>query len=227
MKNCNKCNTLHEKPGKFCSRSCANIRGPRIPRVTSTCPNCEIQFEHRVTETRKFCSSKCHLVNSGGYREGSGRAKTGYYKGIYCGSTYELCWVIYNLDHGFEFSRFPGKLEVNGVIYYPDFLTTEMNIVEIKGYEHQDSVDRKTKVAESHGYTVNVLRHHDMNEMFEYVTKIYGKKLHILYDDYKPKYSYICHYCDSEFTRDSLVKTEAVFCSRVCCGKGHRGRVEK
>lgn len=26
----------------------------------------------------------------GGYRKGSGRSKHGYYKGIYCGSTYEL-----------------------------------------------------------------------------------------------------------------------------------------
>ena len=29
MKKCPKCNKDHEKPGKFCSRSCANSRGPR------------------------------------------------------------------------------------------------------------------------------------------------------------------------------------------------------
>ena len=42
----------------------------------------------------------------GGYRPGSGRAKTGYYKGIYCGSTYELAWVIYQIDNNKDFSRF-------------------------------------------------------------------------------------------------------------------------
>ena len=46
----------------------------------------------------------------GGYREGSGRSKSGYYNGIYCGSTYELCWVIYALDTQVKFDRFKGRV---------------------------------------------------------------------------------------------------------------------
>jgi hypothetical protein len=53
---------------------------------------------------------------AGGYRIGSGRSKSGYYKGIYCGSTYELCWAIHALDHNIKFSRFDKKLEKDGVI---------------------------------------------------------------------------------------------------------------
>jgi len=56
-------------------------------------------------------------VSVGGLRNGSGRSKSGYYKEIYCGSTYELCWVIYNLDHNISFSRFSGYL-TDGKIKY-------------------------------------------------------------------------------------------------------------
>lgn len=158
---------------------------------------------------------------AGGYREGSGRSKSGYYKGIYCGSTYELCWVIYNLDHNIEFSRFPTKLEKDGVIYYPDFLLSDgKTIVETKGYEKQDSVDRKTAVAVHFGYTVKVLRKEDLQYAFDYVNETYGtNKYYTLYDGYKPKYKHICSCCLEEFETDRKIKTEEKFCSRVCAGK--------
>ena len=37
---------------------------------------------------------------SGGLRHGSGRGKKGWYKGYWCDSTWELAWVIYQLDNG-------------------------------------------------------------------------------------------------------------------------------
>jgi hypothetical protein len=157
----------------------------------------------------------------GGYRKGSGRSKSGYYKGIYCGSTYELCWVIYNLDHKIEFTRFPGKLEKDGVVYYPDFLLSdEKTIVETKGYENDISVNKKTKVAEFFGYVVHVLRKKDLEYAFEYVeTKYKTKKFYELYDNYKPKYTHKCDNCQLEFQTDRKVKTNIKFCSRVCAGK--------
>lgn len=111
----------------------------------------------------------------GGYREGSGRAKTGYYKGYYCGSTWELAWVIYNIDHGIKFQRFPKTLIGNGIKYIPDFLQ-DGKIIEIKGYENSDSVERKTKLAESLGYEVIVLRKEDLKECFQWVKANYVYK---------------------------------------------------
>lgn len=161
------------------------------------------------------------FMPAGGYRTGSGRSKSGYYKGIYCGSTYELCWVIYNLDHAIEFTRFPGKLEKDGITYYPDFLLSDgKTIVETKGYEKQESVDKKTKVAESFGYFVKVLRKEDLQYAFEYVAQKYGtKKFFELYDGYKPKYRHLCDFCKIEFETDIKRKTETKFCSRICAGK--------
>lgn len=163
---------------------------------------------------------------AGGYREGSGRSKSGYYKGIYCGSTYELCWVIYSIDHKIQFSRFPGKLEKDGIAYYPDFLLSdEKTIVETKGYEKQDSVDKKTNVAESFGYIVKVLRKEDLEYAFTYVTETYKtKKFYELYDEYKPKYSHTCDCCQFMFETDRKIKTGTKFCSRICSGKFQKSK---
>lgn len=253
MKNCPKCGSEHNKFGLFCSRSCANSRGPRtdafkkqvsekltgkkghpnplrgkhlVERVIKSCMNCGLQFETLLKKPGKYCSNNCWKKQSGGYREGSGRAKIGYYKGIYCGSTYELVWVIYHLDHNVEFIRFPGSLEKDGIKYYPDFLLGNL-IIEIKGYETQTIVDIKSNVAESYGYTVSVLRKEDLEKEFSWVRQKYQyKELYELYDDYKPKYNLICSNCNSEFFRDSKPKTDVVFCSRLCAGKGHKGRVK-
>lgn len=201
------------------------------PKVDKVCPVCSNNFTVRPSgKTRIYCSKACYCTDStqqyrkaapGGYRPGSGRSKSGYYKEIYCGSTYELCWVIYSLDHGIEFTRFPGLLAHNGVKYYPDFLLADgKTVIETKGYEKQDSVDVKTAVAEHHGYTLKVLRAIDLQPAFDYVAQQYGtKEYHTLYDDYKPLYNYVCGHCEKEYSRDKKVKTEAKFCSRACCGK--------
>ena len=157
----------------------------------------------------------------GGYRLGSGRSKSGYYKGIYCGSTYELCWVIYSIDHNIKFTRFPGKLELNRIVYYPDFLLDDQKtIIETKGYESQASVDIKSSMAESLGYIVKVLRKKDLEYAFSYVRTTYGtNKFYTLYDEYKPTYSYVCSNCNLLYSSDKLRRTETGFCSRKCAGQ--------
>jgi hypothetical protein len=253
MKTCPKCNTEHSKLGKFCSRTCANSRGPKteefkqslrekmsgrkgipnvnkgrylVERVSVQCNYCGVDFLKTLTASAKYCSRKCWKHHAGGYRSGSGRSKSGHYKQIYCGSTYELCWVIYNIDHGVKFNRFPGFIENTDLKYYPDFLLDDhKTIVEIKGFENQESVDRKTKLAESVGYTVNVYRKDDLKYAFDYVKKKYNTtKYHTLYDEYKPLYHYTCSCCAETFSRDKQLKTEVVYCSRKCAGKGHKGR---
>jgi len=206
--------------------------------LDKTCPVCKNIFPVRSSEKKKiYCGRECYLKDSehkyrsqtsGGYRPGSGRSKSGYYKGIYCGSTYELCWVIYHLDHNIKFSRFEGSIENQNLKYYPDFLLDDgKTIVEIKGFEKQKSVDRKTKLAESFGYSVKVLRFDDLEFAFNYVKEKYTDNYHTLYDGYKPKYSHVCACCKNNFIRDKKLKTDVVFCSRQCAGRGHKGRKNK
>lgn len=197
---------------KFCSSSCSakfnnknrivsdeqkiKTRNSLLKPISfKNCVMCGEEFlPPRKNKKRKTCSYNCfneHRLknmptpkNLGGYREGSGRSKHGYYKGIYCGSTYELCWVIYNLDHGIKFKRFPNFLEKDGLKYYPDFLLDDgKTIIETKGYESEESVQKKTKLAESFGYIVKVLRKNDLKDIFNYVeTKYNTKKFQTLYD---------------------------------------------
>jgi hypothetical protein len=89
-------------------------------------------------------------------------------------------------------------------------LTENKTIIETKGYEKQESVDRKTALAESFGYTVKVLRKDDLQYAFEYVKTTYQtSKYYTLYDEYKPKYNYVCSCCNKSFTRlDNLKKHE-------------------
>jgi len=240
------CISVHGDKNKFCSRKCANVRiwdeakrarhseiakrHPNyIPAVfeTKTCA-CGKEFKSKPIKKQKYCSLSCASkytpkspkFNAGGYREGSGRSKSGYFKGVYCGSTYELCWVIYQMDKGLPFSRFEGLLEQDGLKYYPDFIVGEKQIVEIKGY-WTEAVDRKTRMAESLGYSVKVLYKDDLKNVFKYVEDKYGtKKFQTLYDDHRPNYVGTCLYCKKEFSSERRKpKTKEVFCSRVCCGK--------
>lgn len=160
----------------------------------------------------------------GGYREGSGRSKSGYYKGIYCGSTYELCWVIHSIDNDLKFKRFEKKLTDGVITYFPDFiLDDDKTIIELKGYELGDSVKNKTLLAEKLGYKVIILRKEDLTDIFKYVYQKFGtKKFHTLYDGYKPKFEYHCKNCNNLILKDKKKKTEFIFCSRKCSMLGNK-----
>lgn len=185
------------------------------------CPKCKKIFNTRYGY-RKYCSRECERLDrkgkGGGYREGSGRSKSGYYKGIYCGSTYELVYVIYRLDHNLCVKRFDGYIKNDKICYYPDFIEGNL-ITEIKGYYTQ-LVDEKSKLAKENGYDIQVLYKKDLIYAFNWAKENYQYKvLTDLYDNYKPRYKYICDYCKKEFYSEKKKKTEHVFCSRTCCGK--------
>jgi DNA-directed RNA polymerase subunit M/transcription elongation factor TFIIS len=158
-----------------------------VERIEWQCAGCNKKRLVVPSYDVKYCSKACGIKHGGlgGIREGSGRAKTGYYNGIYCGSTYELCWVIYNLDHNISFTRFPGYLEKDGLKYYPDFLLDDgKTIVEIKGFE-DEKVALKTALAEEKGFIVLLLKREDLRDIFDYVTKVYGtKQYHKLYQSF-------------------------------------------
>lgn len=184
-----------------------------------------VKCDERVKARRK----SGELKPVGGVREGSGRSKSGYYKGIYCGSTYELCWVIHALDHGIAFKRFEGSLKKDRLTYVPDFLLDDnTTIIELKGYEHDDRVQKKTELAESFGYTVHVLRKEDLAFAFDHVKEKYGVSAlnsYTLYDDFKPQFEYTCKQCKKVFHKNHKpkLKNKGLFCSNICSGKFNIG----
>lgn len=192
--------------------------------VEANCEICDCIFKTRYGKT-KTCSRKCyHLLLSkrnknktGGCREGAGYSKSGYYKGIYYGSTYELVWGIYRIDHGLDVKRFSGYIEENGKKYFPDF-DVNGEIVEIKG-RHTEEVDIKTKMAINAGYNIEVKYKKDLQKEFEWVKENYiYKELYELYDGYKPKYEYICDNCGIKYYTNRKRKTDTGFCCTKCSG---------
>lgn len=215
----------------------------------SNCKICNIRFRRLTKNPSKICSSECRIQvyqteefrkrhsirmkgKSGGYTPGAGNSKHGYFRGIYCGSTYELVWVIYRLDNNLSANRFEGYLknEETGLIYYPDFIEDDgKTIYEMKGYWTK-SVDDKTELAISKGYDVVLLYKEDLEFCFKWVKENYEyKDITELYDGSKPcgKYNYNCTYCDKEFNSRKPRLTDVYFCSRSCCLKHNRKKIHK
>lgn len=134
----------------------------------------------KISETMKKNPS------SGGIRKGSGRGKKGWYKGFWCDSSWELAWVIYNIDNqivfernnlGFEYN-FSGKTHK----YYPDFKIGE-TYYEIKGRRSYEKLDdeNKNKIS-SFQHNLVVLYEGEMKPYLDYVIKKYGKDFIKLYE---------------------------------------------
>ena len=151
--------------GRFCSHKCAHsriiteewkasLREKGVLRRTFyeiKCHSCGNIFSTRY-KSKKHCNflcknkcEKCRIVLSkslkgktGGLREKGGRGKSGWYKGYYCQSSWELAYVMYNIDNDIEFSRntkekFPYEYEGKQFNYYPDFKIGN-TYIEVKGY---------------------------------------------------------------------------------------------
>lgn len=148
------------------------------------CKNCGKQFnirDKRDTRSRSYCSLQCkkefyesnikpHL---GGKRRGSGRGKKGWYKGIFCDSTWELAFVIYCLDNDISIKRnkefrtyiYKGKEHK----YYPDFIINDKDVYEIKGYSTDQWQAKKAQNPD-----VIVIGKKEISKYLDYCIKKYG-----------------------------------------------------
>ena len=141
--------------------------------------------------SKRFCSKECSLKHmkclvskstkercdkgkfGGNNNETYKKHKHGWYNGLYCGSSYELAFVLYHIDMGDVVKRCELKLqyEYNGKIYnyYPDF---EINndIYEIKGFE-----DYKAKAKHKQHPYIKWINKELMKPILKYVKEKYGK----------------------------------------------------
>lgn len=158
------------------------------------CPICNtiISYERRFQHTcgnqdcisEKISQNARHNPKCGGLKKKSGTGKSGWYKGYFCNSTYELVYVIYNIDHDISFKRFKDfyTYEWNGKTYkyYPDFELKDGSLVEIKGY-FTEKVAAKTAAVKDRKITV--LYKDDLKYAFDWVKEHYQyKELQDLYE---------------------------------------------
>ena len=190
--------------------------------IEKECVICKKIFLSYKKYPGKFCSHKCVIYDQqhgfkflpkikGGYREGSGRSKSGWYKGIFCNSTYELVWVIYNLDHNIQFSRnnqgFEYTYNNQKLKYYPDFIQNN-GYIEIKGFLRPNDKEKFKQFPHS----LIILYKNDIKYMFKYIKEKY-KTVHFeeLYEG-NPHNRKInkCLICGQP--------AQFKFCSRKCAG---------
>ncbi len=200
MKTCPKCQEVHTKTGIFCSRNCANSRGPRTEEFKSkvrtklrqTFNECLI-CKSITPKQRKTCSKECLTKlnksktppkHPGGYRQGSGRGKHGWYKGYYLDSNYELAYLIYCLDHNIDIVRNKQSFQYIDTDnktknFYPDFRVNG-KLTEIKGF-YTHNLDLKIQ---SVNEPIDVLFPEHLQNVFEYVKNKTGLDIKNLYKLY-------------------------------------------
>lgn len=193
-------------------------RTPKVERVMTLCEYCSKSFEIYPIQVgkRRFCSKMCSnkgkTHGTGGYREGSGRGKSGWYKGYYCASSWELAWVIYHIDHGIAFTKnaeqFPYQFEGKTHYYIPDYIMSDGSYLEIKGYT---SAQWRAKLTQF-PHPIRVLYKADMKPILDYVCQRYGYDYLRLYEgNPHNKRHNACVVCGQPAIR--------LCCSRVCSGK--------
>ena len=138
--------------------------------------------EDAEIERRKKISATMKLNPlAGGKRQGSGRGKKGWYKGIFCDSSWELAYVVYCIDHQIPIRRCEEKriYEWNGIqhVYIPDFVINDSTIIEIKGYN-----TKQWQIKQQQNPDVIVLYEKEMKEYIDYVVEKYGKNYLQLYE---------------------------------------------
>jgi len=157
--------------------------GLKVERVTSRCLSCGLDITHKINEIKKY-HPECWRKNSGGVRQGSSRGKRGWYKGYWCDSSYELAWVIFQLEHNNIFKRntegFDYIFENKSKKYYPDFIMKDGLYVEIKNYKSK-LTDNKLK---SFPHEIIILYKEEITrDILPYVFEKYGKNFINLYEE--------------------------------------------
>lgn len=143
--------------------------------IAST-PEKEQERRKKISETMK------KNQNSGGKRQGSGKGKKGWYKGYFCDSSWELAFVIYNIDHNISFNRnyqgFEYEYKGEKHKFYPDFIMSDKTYVEIKGAMTEQN---KIKI-ETFKDKLYVIGKKEISIYLNYVIKKYGKNFIDLYE---------------------------------------------
>lgn len=165
------------------------------PEMTKICSNCGNIFKLKSEYYRYktiCCSRKCYYEwikksgylkgKNGGYRKEAGRGKMGWYKGYYCNSSWELAWLIYQLDHNVKPKRntegFDYIFENKYMKFYPDFILNDKEYIEIKGWITNKDKEKIKQFKEP----LKVLYKKDLKPVFDYVLEKYGKSYIDLYE---------------------------------------------
>jgi hypothetical protein len=159
---------------------------PKKDKIKCVCITCNDIFEILpcYSKIRKYCSKECSdkSLIRGGYRKEAGTRYSGWYRGYFCNSSWELAWIIFSLEHNIKFSRNLEGFDYNfgGSIhkYYPDFLLEDSTFIEVKGYETEQWKAKLQQFPKK----LTVISKKEMKPILAYVRSKYGKQFINLYE---------------------------------------------
>lgn len=189
---------------------------------TATCPVCNNSFLKKHSK-QVFCDRACYReagkrgllwkiqgrVSAPLSRAGGSGLKE-WYRGFWCDSTWELAYIIYNLDHSIPVVRnrepfdyvFAGRTHR----YYPDFIVNN-RYVEIKGFMRDCDY---AKLANFPG-SLEIVDSKKIQKYIDYAAATYGRDFNALYEKAAKPLSQ-CPVCAKQFTAARSQK----FCSAKC-----------
>jgi hypothetical protein len=107
--------------------------------------------------------------------------KTGYYfskilnEWIWCDSSWETAWIIFQEDHNIPFQRnydkFPYQYKNRTHHYIPDFKLPTGVYIEIKGREYEQTPYKYTAIPQE---KLTIIRKKEMKPYLDYVINKYG-----------------------------------------------------
>jgi len=111
-----------------------------------------------------------------------GNGKKGWFKEIFCDSSWELAFLVYHIEHNLNIQRCKTKykyvLDGNTHTYTPDFITDE-GVIEIKGRK-----DKKALVKEQNFPEIKIIGADKIKPYLDYVINKYGLEFwKILYNN--------------------------------------------
>ena len=170
----------------------------------NTTGHCKEHFYY-IESYRKNISN-ANKGKTGGIRNGGGIGKSGWYRGYWCDSSWELAFVIYNLENNIEFKRnrkgFKYIYEGNEYRYYPDFII-DNEYYEIKGY-----IDKKNEAKISQFQDkLHILKKEEMKLYLDYTINKYGK-------DFIEKYGEVAHLVEHRTCTATVARSIRVFSTR-------------
>lgn len=137
----------------------------------------KISNKNSIAMSQGIASGRIKLSNLIGF------GKSGRYKGYWCDSSWELAFVIYNIDHKIKFERnfksFEYEFENKKRSYFPDFIMEDGTYIEIKNYNTAKTLAKykffphKLKI---------ILGRDGIKPYLNYVINKYGKNFIELYE---------------------------------------------
>jgi len=165
--------------------------------IEKICPACNKKYTiHWNKRYQQACSRKCAKTilrnnpeyinklktNAGGYREKGGRGKQGWYREIYCNSSWELAYVIYCYDHNIIIKRnkegFKYRFDNNVYKFYPDFIINN-EYIEIKGYLDNKNKEKINQFPNK----IKIIDKKQIQPYLKYVKNKYGEDFIKLYEN--------------------------------------------